>query len=222
MFSKFIKRNIKTAEIIGSKIFPAGCGWQFASLSAYKLGYLCNELPFFALVGCGEGLAVGFGHLAYNRIKKQFTDINMELEIKNSLMFGTAAAFSGAVWQPMVNLYTLTPNDVPLAVVAPITGSACGMAFMGGLCFSRYFYNISNVDHNIFKKDSQLSISIAGATGMFVATDVSIPGNIFIDSFGILDTMCIHKQMLTAGLSTSTGFGIFQTLQNFKKKNYLD
>lgn len=222
MFSKFIKRNIKTVEIISSKIFPAGGGWQSASICADKIGYLSNELPFFALVGCGEGLAVGLGHLAYNGIKNKITNVDMDTEKKNSLMFGTAAAFSGTVWQPIVNLYTEASNDIPLALIAPITGMVCGMAFMGGLSFSRCFYNISNIDNDIFKNDTQLSLSIAGAAGMFVATDASISNNFLVDYFGILENMTNNKQIITAGLSTSTGFIILQTLQNFKKRNYLD
>ena len=39
------------AEVMVSKIFPAGFGWQTSSIIADDLGYKATELPFFAITG---------------------------------------------------------------------------------------------------------------------------------------------------------------------------
>ena len=66
-----LKRYLKTGEVVISKLFPAGCGWQAASIYAESLQYLPTSIPFFLTVGLGEGLAVGIGHIAYNLSKKK-------------------------------------------------------------------------------------------------------------------------------------------------------
>ena len=75
-------RTVQTVEAIVSKLFPAGCGWQSASIIAENAGYLPTTLPFFLSVGIGEGLAVGLGHLTYygikNRLSKQSIDMSLQ------------------------------------------------------------------------------------------------------------------------------------------------
>merc|ERR1711988_253157 len=62
-------RFVGMFEVAVSKIFPAGCGWQGASVIADGWGYQATELPFFLITGAGDGLAVCAGHTAYMALK---------------------------------------------------------------------------------------------------------------------------------------------------------
>ena len=39
-----LKRYLKTGEVVISKLFPAGCGWQAASIYAESLQYLPTSM----------------------------------------------------------------------------------------------------------------------------------------------------------------------------------
>ena len=128
-------RTVQTVEAIVSKLFPAGCGWQTASILADSANYLPTTLPFFLSVGMGEGVAVGIGHLTYYGLKKKLvnTDLDMSLQRGSALQLGTAAAMSGTVWQPSVNLLA----NHGFLTTAIGTFGICGLTFFSGLKLSR-------------------------------------------------------------------------------------
>ena len=71
--------------------------------------------------------------------------------------------------------------------------------------------------------DALLSVSVAGAAGLFVATDASLANNFLVSYFGITDNMSNLAGVGTAGLSTACGFTAIQIMQNgFLKKNWID
>lgn len=223
----FISRTIKTGEVVVSKLFPAGCGWQAASLVAESANYIPTTMPFFLTVGLGEGLAVGVGHLAYYTIKKNLADktIDMKQQAGSALQLGTAATMSGTIWQPSVNLFA----DYGFLTSAIGTVGICGLTFYSGLRFSRSLYgNLLNLplekktkENNM--NDALLSVSVAGAAGLFVATDASLANNFLVSYFGITDNMSNLAGVGTAGLSTACGFTAIQIMQNgFLKKNWID
>lgn len=220
-------RTVQTVEAIVSKLFPAGCGWQSASIIAENAGYLPTNLPFFLSVGIGEGLAVGLGHLTYygikNRLSKQ--SIDMSLQRGSALQLATAATMSGTIWQPSVNLL----SNHGFLTTAIGTVGICGLTFFSGLRLSRTVWsNLPGVtlDKNspeTLRNDALLSVSVAGAAGLFVATDVSLANNMLAPYFGITSQMSDLSGIGTAGLSTAVGFAGVQTLQNsFMKRTWID
>jgi hypothetical protein len=219
-----LDRNKKTLEVIVSKLVPAGCGWQAASIYASELQYDPTTYQFFATVGFGEGGAVLLGHTMYYTTKKIFVDKNISLkqEYSNGLQLGTAATLSGSIWQPTVNF--LYNNGFSMTAIG--TSIICGATFYGGLKLSRYLYSPFLLLDNNNKKnninDFALSCSIAGAAGMFVATDVTLANNYLEFLFGINENMTDNHGIITAGSSTGFGFLIFQSLQNLKKRNWID
>merc|ERR1719421_435661 len=58
-------RFISTGEVVVSKLFPAGFGWQGASVIADGLKYEATEVPFFVITGMGDFAGVLVGHTAY-------------------------------------------------------------------------------------------------------------------------------------------------------------
>ena len=222
-----VSRTVKTTEVVFSKLFPAGCGWQAASILAESANYLPTTLPFFLTVGLGEGLAVGIGHLTYYKIKKNIidNDINMSEQIGSALQLGTAATMSGTIWQPTVNMF----SDYGFLASSFGVVGICGLTFYSGLRFSRSLYgNLlglqlekKNKENN--RNDALLSVSVAGAAGLFVATDVSLANNFLEPYFGITESMSNLSGVGTAGLSTACGFTTIQLFQNaFMKKNWID
>ena len=57
-------RLATSVEVTASKIFPAGAGWQLASIVADSAGFAPTSLAFFAAVGLGDCTGVFLGHLA--------------------------------------------------------------------------------------------------------------------------------------------------------------
>lgn len=224
MLRQFGNRFIKTNEIIISKIFPAGASWQLGSILAGSFSYASNTIPFYYTVGLSEGLGVGGGHLIYNYLKKKVYDdtIDLKKETSNSLQLSTAAGLSGFVWQPVVN--TLMDSTFFPTMIG--TGIICGTTFYTGLRFSRIIYSpFTHVEKRTpinEVTDYQLSLSIAGATAMFVATDPNILFNVMSPYLAITENMSVVNGVYLAGLSTSLGFTSIQTLQNFKLISWLD
>ena len=64
------ERLATSVEVTASKIFPAGAGWQLASIVADSAGFAPTSLAFFAAVGLGDCTGVFLGHLAYQTLKK--------------------------------------------------------------------------------------------------------------------------------------------------------
>ena len=89
------------------------------------------------------------------------------------------------------------------------------------ICDQIIAYYEKNKENNV--NDALLSVSVAGAAGLFVATDVSLANNFLAGYFGITDNMSNLAGVGTAGLSTACGFTAIQMMQNtFLKKNWID
>ena len=58
-----------TAEVLASKIFPAGFGWQAASVVADDMGYKATEIPFFVATGASRDAFHGLGGRAAPRVR---------------------------------------------------------------------------------------------------------------------------------------------------------
>jgi hypothetical protein len=217
MFRRIISRNLKTTEVVVSKIFPAGCGWQYGSITATQQYCIPSDIQFALMCGGYEGLAVGMGHWTYMVGKKIVYDeeVDMRLETYKSLQFGTASMMSGIVWQPTVDF--LRHDGFYMAATG--TGLTCSVFFFGGLTLSKYLTcnktnQVINIENTV--KDALLSLSIGGATAMFVATDPLIYGNILKNIYGIGDTLD-YNSIYMAGFSTASGFIGIQFIQNFNK-----
>ena len=92
-------------QVTVSKIFPAGAGWQAASIVADAAGRQADSLTFAAYTGVGDGIAVAAGHTSYYAAKKAIVDPNIDIGEQAGLgvWLGSAAVCSGALWQPLVN-----------------------------------------------------------------------------------------------------------------------
>jgi len=216
-------RMVLSAEVMVSKIFPAGFGWQSASIVADSLGYQATDMGFFLITGAGDLAGVFTGHTMYYMIKSLINpDVNVVEESKTGLFLGSAAFCSGFAWQPVVN--ALQATAMPCVGVMAGTTIGCGLAFFGGLRLFRTIYNPIGIpagDKDNMVKDAQLSLAIGGATGAFVGTDVAYmdgAGNFLRPAVGIEEGMSDIAGCITAGSSTALGFAVFQTGQNVTAK----
>jgi hypothetical protein len=94
-----------TLEVIVSKIFPAGFGWQAASVVAGGMGYQASSANFFLMTGAGDFAGVFAGHNVYsvtNRLVEGKSDVLAD--VPKGLWLGSAAFCSGTAWQSTVNL----------------------------------------------------------------------------------------------------------------------
>lgn len=217
------KRFQIMGEVTVSKIFPAGFGWQSASLVAEnQLGYACGSLPFNLMTGLGDGLGVFLGHCSFYGIKKMVTGnekILMKREVDNGILLGSAAFCSGSAWQPLVD--TLQLANLSFSGVFAGTWIGCGTAFYFGLRAGRtllpnFLEYVDECSYENSKTDASLSIAIGSATGFFVGTDaLYLPDqNFLIDLVGIPDGTPDLKGCIIAGTSTSLGFGATQSVFN--------
>lgn len=208
-----------TAEVTVSKIFPAGFGWQTASVIAENnLGYAADSMAFALTTGFGDAVGVCLGHTAYYGIKKSLVDseINMTREIHTGILLATAAFCSGSVWQPIVDV--LQGANLTFSQVFAGTWVGCGTAFYLGLrggrtILSGYLEHVHEPTYKNSQNDASLSVAIGGATGFFVGTDAAyLPDqNFLIDIVGIKDGTPDLTGAIIAGTSTSLGFGTAQT-----------
>jgi hypothetical protein len=228
-----LKRRFQVmAEVTVSKIFPAGFGWQSASIVASEIGYASDSLGFACVTGVGDGIGVLGGHMAYFGIKKALVDssIDMTQRLHTGILLGSAAVCSGTAWQPTVNV--LQGANLPFSGVVMGTWIACGTAFYIGLRASRTI--LSGVLEHVHKPtyenskiDAGLSIAIGGATGFFVGTDVAyLPDqNFLIDLVGVKEGTSALAGCAMAGSSTSLGFASSQSVLNVMyppRKNWVD
>lgn len=226
----FFKRMPVTLEVMVSKIFPAGFGWQLASCFAdSSLGLQDDSLGFALVTGFGDGIGVFLGHTLYMVGKSAAVKgISVTEQAQVGLQLGTAAVFSGTAWQPVVNM--LTSTGAHFSAVAAGTTALCGLAFFTGLRVARIAYSpimsgVAPNDYSNLKADALLSVAIGGATGAFVGTDVGQIGNWLAPVFGIVDGTPDLIGSAIAGSSTATGFLVFQTVENAvltKGKNWVD
>jgi len=220
------KRFKLTSEVIASKVFWAGFGWQGTSIIADGMGMGAESASFAVTTGVGEALAVFMGHSVFYCVIKGSD--NKSAELGTALWLGTATACSGTAWQPIVNLLCSVTDSFPL--IGGGTMVVCGSAFYAGLRLARAFWGetlglpIAKRDYENLCSDAGLSIAIGGATGMFVACDPALAMNVFAPAFGVLETDSNIIGMLRAGAATGTGYGLVQAVQNFfpKGRNWMD
>lgn len=223
--------NIMT-EVTVSKIFPAGFGWQSASILASELGHATDSLSFAFITGAGDGIGVLGGHMAYFGIKKALIDssVDMAKQLHTGILLGSAAFCSGTAWQPVVNI--LQGINLPFSGVFAGTWVACGTAFYVGLRVGRtilsgFLEHVHEPTYENSTRDANLSLAIGGATGFFVGTDaIYLPEqNFLIDIVGIKEGTSALTSCAIAGSSTSLGFASSQTVFNLvypPKKNWID
>ena len=216
------QRFLVTAEVTVSKIFPAGFGWQTASIVAENnFGFAPDTLNFAMTTGLGDGLGVLGGHCLFYGAKKALVDssINMESEFQTGVLLASAAFCSGTAWQPLVD--ALQGANLSFGGVFAGTWVGCGMAFYAGLragrtILSGFMSHINEPTYENSKDDASLSVVIGGATGFFVGTDAAyLPDqNFLINVVGIPDGTPDLVGCGIAGSSTALGFLTSQSVFN--------
>jgi hypothetical protein len=220
--SSIMARFTTTAEVTVSKIFPAGFGWQSASIVAENnLGYAPDTAAFALTTGAGDAVGVFIGHVSYYGMKKSVADgtINMSKEGQTGFLLATAAFCSGTAWQPLVDV--LQGANLGFMQVFAGTWIGCGTAFYFGLragrtIFSGFMEHIEEPTFSNSMDDKSLSAAIGGATGFFVGTDAAyMPDqNFLIDLVGITEGTPDLAGCAIAGSSTALGFATTQSAFN--------
>lgn len=208
------KRFATTGEVMVSKIFPAGFCWQGSSLIAESSLGLGAETAGFALVtGFGDACGVMAGHTLYKAIQSRISgNVDMQAETRIGAWLASAAFMSGTGWQPIVNVCAAA--GMSFTPAALVTTFGCAGLFFTGLRLGRRVFSVGSANAENLKADAQLGISIGGATGAFVGTDVSFEGNFLRWPLGVEENTSDFVGMMKAGSSTTLGFGTFQTAQN--------
>merc|ERR1712151_1108338 len=167
----YLKRFKITSEVIVSKIFPAGFGWQSSSIVAEQyLSFAPDTVSFALTTGAGDAIGVFLGHCRFYAIKKAVTGnpkILMRREADTGILLGSAAFCSGTVWQPLVN--ALQAAELSFQRVMAGTWVGCGVAFYTGLRVGRTILSsplkyIEEPTYENSKNDASLSVAIGGAT----------------------------------------------------------
>ena len=63
-----------TGEIMVSKVFPAGFGWQFSSGVAEEIGFGADTAGFALTTGLGDAAGVFLGHSIYKAAQSLVSD----------------------------------------------------------------------------------------------------------------------------------------------------
>jgi hypothetical protein len=196
-------------------------------------GFQTSDMGFALITGLGDFTGVTIGHALYYTLKKLVYKRSIDLKTEYNIGFflGSAAFCSGFIWQPSVNL--LQALSLPFVGVAFGTWATCGIAFLAGLRVFRILYSpiisIEPPTKANFVGDAQLSVSIGGATGAFVGTDVVYlngEGNFLRPLVGVEATDSALIGCFKAGSATSIGLFSAQTVQNIAQpassKNWTD
>lgn len=212
--SKMSKRFVSMIEVVISKLFPAGFGWQFAgSISKLDSG----TLSFAITTGVAEAMAVFTGHVIYSLYKSKGKDIQEILQ--TGLLLSTGTICSGTSWQPIVNFF----QTLGLSFLGVFIGTwiACTHAFYFGLRVARNLYSkrLSHVEGPTYansRTDFSLSFTIGAATAFFVGTDITYhPEENFLSSIvGIGENYSLVYGSFLAGCSTAIGFTFCQVIFN--------
>jgi len=220
--SSIADRFILSTEVTVSKIFPAGFGWQSASIVADAKGMSADSMSFALTTGFGDAVGVLLGHCAFYGAKKAMTGdsaIDMTKELHTGILLGSAAMCSGTAWQPLVN--ALQGANLSFPAVFAGTWVGCGTAFYFGLRAGRtilpgFLEHVHEPTYENSTRDAALSVAIGGATGYFVGTDaVYLPDqNFLINIVGIPDGTPDLTGCAIAGSSTALGFMSAQTGMN--------
>jgi len=215
-----------TAEVTVSKLFPAGFAWQGGSILAENMGMGAETAGFAVTTGFTDACGVCLGHVLFYSLAKNvyLPGLDMDEVKQTGLLLGSAAFFSGGLWQPLQN-FTIA-QGMSFTPAALFVGGGCTMAFFAGLKIWRAIYpalGLSRVAKNSpdnFGKDLQLSVSIGGAGAAFVGTcagDYIVAGadtNWLRPIVGVEDGMSNLTGMTLAGSSTAIGFSAYQMVQN--------
>eukprot|EP00933_Yihiella_yeosuensis_P044755 TRINITY_DN40015_c0_g1_i1.p1 TRINITY_DN40015_c0_g1~~TRINITY_DN40015_c0_g1_i1.p1 ORF type:complete len:322 (+),score=35.16 TRINITY_DN40015_c0_g1_i1:67-966(+) len=238
----FEKRSINTVEVLISKIFPAGFGWQaLGFLASLSLGLPATSIGFALMTGLGDFLGVLLGHLFFSLVKQTWCDatVSMDKELHVGLFLACAAFLSGTAWQPAVNGLGASGLGFGFNLVAIGTGLICGTMFMIGLRLGRTIYSKMELTCNTIPSylsmvqgtnyvpaveapssenlilDAQLALSIAGGAACFVGTDVTFGASNWLRAIvGVYEKTPLREGCVKAGLSTLLGFGAVQLVQN--------
>ena len=207
----FGNRMATSVEVTASKIFPAGAGWQLASIVAENCGYAPTSLAFFATVGLGDCSGVFFGHVLYQTLKKVLGNkIDLGTEMQVASLLGGAAFFSGSAWQPALNAfntlgYTFTQSLVGVTL-ATTSAFFAGLRIMRRL-LSSFMPAVEGVTYDNQESDLALSAAVGTGCGAFVGTDISFgAANWLAPIVGIQSHFSALRAAAAAGLSTSIGF----------------
>lgn len=218
-----LSRFAVMAEVTVSKIFPAGAGWQAASIVADGMGHSADSAAFAAITGVGDGLAVIAGHTGYYAAKKALVDPTIDVKEQGcvGIWLGSAAVCSGGIWQPAVNAMQAS-EKLPFNVIVGATAVMCGGAFFTGLRLGRSVFPWMPVcDNANFATDASLSMAIGGASSFFVGTDVAYlggEGNFLRPLVGVEEFDSDLLGIVKAGTSTGLGFCVAQSIQNVSYK----
>ena len=206
-----------TIEVIISKIFPAGFGWQAASVVAGNQGFEADSLNFALTTGAGDFAGVLAGHSTFSILNAMVgRGGGLGGDLVAGLWLATAAFCSGTAWQPTVN-FLHDQAHCNFATTAVGCGAVTGFCFFVGLRLGRIIYaplGLPSMDYANLCGDAMLSVSIGAATGTFVGTDITFPDNVLRPAFGVEDSMSDIEGMVRAGASTSAGFLCMQSVQN--------
>ena len=212
--SRMNKRFITMLEVVISKLFPAGFGWQFAA-TVSKLDP--NTTKFAITTGIAEATAVFTGHVIYSLYKSKGQGA-VEI-LQTGLLLSTGTICSGTSWQPVVNFF----QQMNLSFLGVFIGTwiFCTHAFHFGLRVARNLYSkrLSYVEGPTFENartDFALSFTIGAATAFFVGTDVSYhpDENFLLKIVGINDSFSLLYGSFLAGCSTALGFTFAQVIFN--------
>jgi len=217
-----------TFEVLVSKIFPAGFGWQAASVVAGNQGYEADSLSFALTTGAGDFCGVLAGHSTLSILKAMAgKGGGLGGDLVAGLWLATAAFCSGTAWQPTVNfLHDAAHCNFAQTVMG--CGVVTGFSFFVGLRIGRVLFaplGLEKMDYANLCGDALLSVSIGAATGTFVGTDITFADNVLRPYFGVEDGMTDLEGCVKAGSSTFAGFLCMQTVQNItlpRGANWLD
>lgn len=238
----FEQRIINTVEVLISKIFTAGFGWQaLGLLASLSLGLPATSVGFALMTGFGDFLGVLLGHLLWSLVKQTWIDsmVSMDKELHVGLFLACSAFLSGTAWQPAVNGFGPLGLGFGFNFVAIGTGLICGTMFMIGLRLGRTIYSklelkceklpyyltlahrqsyvpaIEAPSSENLILDAQLALSIAGGAACFVGTDVTFGASNWLRAIvGVYGKTLQFEGCVKAGFSTLLGFGVVQMVQN--------
>lgn len=205
-------RLASSVEVTASKIFPAGAGWQLASIVADNAGFASTALPFFATVGLGDCAGVFLGHVGWQLVKSKLKGAELDLgaEMQVGSLLGGAAFFSGFTWQIALNAF----NKLGLTFTQSLggVGLATTAAFFLGLRVMRRLLSplmpaVAMSDYGNMKSDVGLAAAVGAGCAGFVGTDLSFgAANWLAPLVGIKDSFSSAAACVVAGCSTSLGF----------------
>jgi len=218
----YLNRMMTSVEVMISRVFPAGAGWQLASILATNAGVASNSLLFCSLLGLGNFFGVIFGHMLWEGLKKVVKgDVDLAREFQVASLLGGAAFFSGLSWQVAMNVFKAV--GVGLLQSFMSVGIVCTMAFFLGMRMMRQNLSpvMTAVDKNSFvnlRSDIGLAIAIGGATAGLVFTDAFVGTSPLLSFLEAKAAVSSLVAVACGGLASSLGFLATTAVQALNKK----